>query len=441
MTGVVVFTAGREDAYEDYKRSVRDGHPINDYDQYLGERTAERLLDAYPDGIAHVWGTSVENTWNYVEPGDIALVYRDGGFIARADVLSTEQNYDFAEEIFNFEGNPWDPENPWEYLVYLTDIEEIEVSLQEFNALFDYQDDYYPQGFTRVADFRIDNVAEQHESVETALADLTDTGRRVHKVDEQDRETETLPERLVDASRDGDQATEFEKYVAEAFAKLGCETEWIEGGGDTDVRITEPIDAIVEMKSRSNGKLAKLDVRVEAHRQQHGADYILVVAPGFSPGAVEDADQMGITLLDVPHLNKLLGRRETFGVPPEIVFEYVLEPGAFQDDRLDQLDTVLDERVDAEETVRLVVEALDRVSATVESARDIWWMVQGMIDDDESPPSQHRVDQSLRLLEHPLVGVVEETDGEYELATSAENALEALGAVESVIEQSAEESD
>lgn len=440
MTGIVIFTAGREDAYEDYKRSVRDGHRIDDYDQYLDDHTTQRLRDAYEDDIAHFWGTSVENKWNFVEPGDIALVYRDGGFIARADVLLTEQNYDLAEAIYDIEGNPWDPENPWEFLVFLTDIEGIEVPVEEFNDLVGYQDDYRPQGFSRVADFRIENVAEQHESVETALADLTDTGRRVHKVDEQDREAETLPERLADASRDGDQATEFEKYVAEAFAKLGCETEWIEGGGDTDVRITEPIDAIVEVKARGDGKLSNLQVRVQTHREQHGADYILVVAPGFSPGAVDDADQMGITLLDVPHLNKLLERRETFGVPPEVVFEYLLEPGAFYDDRLDQLDTVLDERVDAGETVRLVVEALDRVSATVESARDIWWMVQGMIDDDETPPTQRRVDQSLRLLEHPLVGVVEETDGEYELVTSAENALEALGAVESIIELSEEES-
>jgi hypothetical protein len=145
---------------------------------------------------------------------------------------------------------------------------------------------------------------------------------------------------------------------------------------------------------------------------------------------------MGITLLGVPHLNKLLERRETFGVPPEQVFEFLLESGEFHDDRLDRLDTVLDERINGGKTVRLVVQALDRVTTTVESPRDIWWMVQGMISDEERPPSQQQIEQSLNLLEHPLVGVVKEIGGEYELVTSAENAIEALGAVEAIVEQS-----
>jgi len=30
MTGIVILPAGRDDAFEDYKQFIRDGHPIAD---------------------------------------------------------------------------------------------------------------------------------------------------------------------------------------------------------------------------------------------------------------------------------------------------------------------------------------------------------------------------------------------------------------------------
>ena len=35
MTGIVILPAGRDDAFEDYKQFIRDGHPIEDIESYL----------------------------------------------------------------------------------------------------------------------------------------------------------------------------------------------------------------------------------------------------------------------------------------------------------------------------------------------------------------------------------------------------------------------
>ena len=35
MTGIVILPAGRDDAFEDYKQFIRDGHPIADIESYL----------------------------------------------------------------------------------------------------------------------------------------------------------------------------------------------------------------------------------------------------------------------------------------------------------------------------------------------------------------------------------------------------------------------
>lgn len=41
MTGIVILPAGRDDAFEDYKQFIRDGHPIADIESYLDEGDLE----------------------------------------------------------------------------------------------------------------------------------------------------------------------------------------------------------------------------------------------------------------------------------------------------------------------------------------------------------------------------------------------------------------
>jgi hypothetical protein len=41
MTGIVILPAGRDDAFEDYKQFIRDGHPIEDIESYLNDEDVE----------------------------------------------------------------------------------------------------------------------------------------------------------------------------------------------------------------------------------------------------------------------------------------------------------------------------------------------------------------------------------------------------------------
>ncbi|MFC7079474.1 restriction endonuclease [Halorussus caseinilyticus] len=83
MTGIVILPAGRDDAFEDYRQFIRNGHPIDDIEYYLDEDDLELFRTTSDDDLVHVWGTSVDGTWQNVERNDIALVYHDGGFVAR----------------------------------------------------------------------------------------------------------------------------------------------------------------------------------------------------------------------------------------------------------------------------------------------------------------------------------------------------------------------
>ena len=441
MTGIVILPAGRDDAFEDYKQFVRDGHPIGDIEAYLDEDDLELFRTTSDDDLVHVWGTSVEGAWRNVERNDIALVYHGGGFVARGQVLQLRHDPNLAEHLWkeNVNHSRWDDESPWEYMTFLTDVEEVDVDIEEFNELVGYDKTYRPQGFTRVADKRLDQLAEE-ESIETAIADLTETGERVHPVDDDDDgPTPNLADQLRAASTDGDAHEEFEKLVAKAFSRLGCTADWIEGGGDTDVEIRAPEHVVVEVKARGNGRVNSLEVtNVDKHRRQRGANHAIVVAPGFAPKVIDNAETTDLTTIAVDDLLDLLERRDQYAVPPEEIMALLTRSGAFQDDRLDLLDEYLQERIDAGETLLAVIRALERADGPVETAEDVRWIVVGMEDSDDIP-STGEIRSALQLLAHPSVGVVEQGQEGYRVTTDYENGVQLVRSLGDVVQSPIEE--
>lgn len=446
MTGIAIITAGHEDAFQDYMRSVKEGHDPVEFEGFLSAEEVESVTDS-ETGKVHLWGTTVDSKWQSVEAGDIALVYRDGRYIAQATVVQTRDDLDLAEHLWRVDGNPWDPERPWRYLTFLTNVTDIDVPVEALNELVGYQEEYIPQGFSRVSDARIRRVEESFESVETAVNELTGTGVRVHELDDETGEDELgtegdadLGERLVAASCDGDRYDEFEELVAKAFSRLGFDARWIEGGDDTDVEITAPIHATVEVKARSGGTLQSPDAtRILEHADRHAADHTIVVAPGFAPAAIEDADRQGIVLLAADHLQALLERRDAYGVPPEVLAEYLIEPGAFQDDRLDQIDDVLRSRLDGMGDLVAVMEALQRADPEEGTAENLRLILKGMYD-DEQVPTRQVIKQSLNLLAHPAVQLAEYSDGQYQPTTTTANAKLLLQRFGNLIEEIEESS-
>jgi len=442
MAGIVIFTAGRQDAYEDYKISVKQGHELEEVAPFLSDEDIEELEVTSEDNRVHLWGSSVPGKWQNVEAGDVALVYHDGRFVSRGKVLLLRENYELAEQLWNdgVDHDRWDPNNPWKYITFLTEVEETDVDIEAFNNLVGCDETYRPQGFTRVADNRLSRLTQEYDSVETALAELTGTGKKVHHVDDDDvEETPGLKDELRTASTDGSRSEEFEQLVAKAFTRLGCTTNWIEGGSDTDVEISSPVHVVVEAKTRSSGKLNSLEAtNIDKHRRQKDADHAIVVAPAFTPKVIENATTNELTTLAVDDLIELLDRRDWYAVAPEGVLELLARPGAFQDDRLDILDEAIESRVDAGSAILDVIRALQRADGPVATAADLRWIVVGM-QNPSDVPSQENITKTLQLLSHPSIGVVEQVDEGYRIVTSYGNAVMLVKSLGRVIEAAEEE--
>jgi len=442
MTGIVIFTAGREDAYQDFKRSVEEGYKFDEIAPFLPGEELEKLRVTSEDDRIHLWGSSVPGKWQNVESDDIALVYHDSEFIARGRVTLLREDYDLAEYLWDedVEHDRWDPEDPWKYLTFLSDVQETDVDVEAFNRLVGYDETYRPQGFTRVADKRLSRLTDKYDSVETALAELTGKGEKVHQVDEEDAtQTSELADRLQAASTDGSDPDEFERLVAKAFTRLGCTTKWIEGGGDTDVEISSPAHVIIEAKTRGSGKLNTLEAtNVDKHRRQKGAEHAIVVAPGFTPKVIENAETNDITTLAVDDLVELLERRDAYALPPEQLLELLTRPGPFQDDRLDLLDESIEERLNSGKTILEVIRALERANEPVATAKELRWIIIGMQDQTDAP-SEETITRTLQLLGHSSIGAVEQVDGGYRPSTDYDNAIELVQSLGRVIEAVQEE--
>jgi hypothetical protein len=128
-------------------------------------------------------------------------------------------------------------------------------------------------------------------------------------------EEEALAKRLIQAATTSDDAVGFESALAEAFAYLGFRTERRSGPGDTDVLAVAPLGeeayaAVIDGKSSRQGRVGNAQVdwfALERHKERHGADHILVVAPGFSGGELtRDAERTGAALLTAADLAEVL---------------------------------------------------------------------------------------------------------------------------------------
>jgi hypothetical protein len=184
---------------------------------------------------------------------------------------------------------------------------------------------------------------------------------------------------------------------------------------------------------------------VDKHRRQRGADHAIVVAPEFSPKVIENAKTNELTTLSVDDLGELLTRREQYAVPPEQTLKLLTRPGVFQDDRLDMLDEQIQGRLSAGETLLDVISALEHANESVATAGDLRLIVIGMQEPDNAP-SEKDITEALRLLRHPSLGVVEQTDEGYHLVTSQGNAVQLLQSLTDIVrevkdEQEAESSD
>lgn len=220
-----------------------------------------------------------------------------------------------------------------------------------------------------------------------------------------------LADALLGASTDSGNPVRFERLVRDAFKFLGFVSEHLGGSGSTDVLLTASLGrddsyrVAVDAKTTASGSLKDSQVdwhTLIEHRDQHDAKYSLLVAPNPAGGRlVNRAQQSSVAVLSAEQLADLCRRHAR---TPLSLFDYerlFSTKGEVDltvvDDAAGQMSSLLEL---VSRLCRGLSEKTDRFGRM--SARD----VQLAFGEGGQEFSQEEIQQLLRVLAHPLIGVV-----------------------------------
>jgi len=170
MRQIFVFTAANAKAQENLGKSIEN--PVEDEEKVFDnfdEAHHEQLRKVKDEAGGFyawgaVWGIRNVPTWEQMERDDFVLCVYDGAYHYVARLLDKYDNPECAEAIWgtNDEGQTW------RYMYFLTEPIEVYQPLYEFEA---YLHSRY-QGFTRIADARLEEIEEDYGSIEMFVKEI-----------------------------------------------------------------------------------------------------------------------------------------------------------------------------------------------------------------------------------------------------------------------------
>ena len=169
MPQIFVFTAGNPEARQHLVDSIQN--PIDEakvYDNF-DQPHHEELQRIKDEGSGfYAWGAvpGVRNipTWEQMERGDFVLCVYDATYRYVARLLAKYDNPECAGAIWGTNGEG----QTWRYMYFLTEPIETYQPLYEFEGYLHIR----YQGFTRIADVRLEEIEDDYGSIEELIKEI-----------------------------------------------------------------------------------------------------------------------------------------------------------------------------------------------------------------------------------------------------------------------------
>lgn len=148
MTQLVLQPCADDDAVEHYVDTIQNPVPVSRIARFLPQEDLSRVTATFGEAVA-IWGVTPgkrdvnANKWRRMVLGDIALMYRNKRFFFRGEVAYKVHSAELAKELW---GEREDGAT-WEYVFFLTDLEEVDIDVRRFNSAAGYKDSNVVQGF------------------------------------------------------------------------------------------------------------------------------------------------------------------------------------------------------------------------------------------------------------------------------------------------------
>ena len=204
------FTASSSAAQKHVDKTIKKSVNLMDYADYINNGFIDELED--PENI-NMWGAtpgkSNKSNWNKLKKGDRFLLYgSDQIFTHYGKVIAKVQNHQLAESIW---GTTTKGET-WEYIFFVEIIFKTDISVKEFNKFVGYSENFTPQGFSFIADSKLENIIKEHDSIDTAISSLNDG------IDYKDDLKQKDPEISEDLK--GDEELEYESEIKNKLKRV-----------------------------------------------------------------------------------------------------------------------------------------------------------------------------------------------------------------------------
>lgn len=144
---------------------------------------------------------------------------------------------------------------------------------------------------------------------------------------------EDLPlcKELRESQRNSENPTIFEEVLVKAFKQLGFSAEHIGSRDEPDIFINDKFNIILDAKTTRKGVISERYINFDAmdrYKEKYQAEYIGVVAPGFSEGYIrETATKREIVLIETEAICKILQNHTIYSYEPNTIVEILFKSG------------------------------------------------------------------------------------------------------------------
>ena len=135
---------------------------LDNLKEYITVEQYNELSKLYPNKELNMWGVTLkkENVWKQMKIGDLVLFYGNRKFFVKGSILYKIHNIKLAKNIWGTDSK----ELCWEYIFFLDNAQNINISLEEFNSITGYNFKHV-QGAMKVQRNNTEKILEKYKDI------------------------------------------------------------------------------------------------------------------------------------------------------------------------------------------------------------------------------------------------------------------------------------
>ncbi len=200
-----VVASGGHETERHYIDTIERKRTVDEASKFLAPQEIEILNKDYHGGPFAVWGAVPGSgnlrTWESMEPGDYVLIYKSGKVIFAAEVALKTRNSQMAKYLWGEDSEG----KTWEYMYFLINPQETDVSMIKLNPYLGYSENYFPRGFMAIEQVKVNDLLSRYGDILSALQRIGQ-GKDLEKINEKaKRELVEIEEKIERAPTEHDE--------------------------------------------------------------------------------------------------------------------------------------------------------------------------------------------------------------------------------------------